>query len=113
MVKSHPNKQETDASSFQGSSAAGAKFEPFGPGAWVQQGRRTLVPTHPTSHFPASILQASHPLQETWALKPRRFAVWLRVLRLPNEIPLVFLRVGVVDIFITLLVITAGLGPLP
>lgn len=53
MVKSDPNKQETDPSSFQGSSVAGTKFEPFGPGAWVQKGRRTLLPTHPTPHFPA------------------------------------------------------------
>lgn len=82
-----------------------------GPG-FRKAGEHSSPPTpRPTSLH--SILQAPHPLQVMWALKPRRTAVWLRVLRLPNEIPLVFLRVGIVDIFITLLVITAGLGPLP
>lgn len=107
MVKSDPNKRETDASSFQGSSVAGTKFEPFGPGAWVSE-RQANTPPHPP-HFP---LPSTAPFGPRTL--PRRCGLSsLADPRPPNGIPLVFLRVGVVDIFITSLVITAGPGPLP
>lgn len=72
-------------------SAAGANFDSSPP-----------LPPSPPQH--PSVLT---PSSKMWAFKPRRSTVRLRVVRLSSE---VLLRVRVVDIFITLLVISAGLG---